>query len=827
MPTPQQYRKLRDALISAFPEKSRLEQMLYFELGRNLNEITRDSDLQDIAFKLIQTSESQGWLLDLVNAARKENSGNSELAAVAAELLEPRQRILILAANPTSVSPLRLDEKIREIEEGLRRAKNRERFILVHRWAVRPRDIQRAMLEINPSIIHFYGHGTGDEGLVLEDETGEAKLVYGKALAGLFSLFADQIDCAVLDGCYSERQAKAISEHIPYVVGISQAIGDRAAIEFTIGFYDALAAGRPVELAYRFASSVIKLSGLPETLTPVLITRNGVNLQQYDQALKQYEEEFSKAVQQEYPLSPKTRRRLKSLCSVWGIRDEDLKAIETRIEDIKEIRLAVNNQSIQNCQRLAEAIVRCMGATCLAAITSPHFSNGSLWEIALPETGLQIPTQIAVFYLSQQTQSTLYSHLKEITEQRDGAFLMFVSVSDCCPHGLTPLQVIRFNALSLMEMISTPENELLWWLARFLFGQINVVALPGMLPYKASGIAKLFFGREHELARITSGDQRGGIIIGAHRSGKTSFLEKLKEKLQQRACKVIGPLTFFEFQSFFKDTLKLLGKDCSMEISLEDWSSALKAYSKNKRKSRLVFLFDEVDRMIQKDIESGSNLGQKMRALQNEGYCEFFLAGHAKLREAITIEGGPFRNFAEEITFTGLTKEAAIDLIQKPMKLLGFEVSNAQANRIYAGTDGVAVLIQEFCLKLLDELRQSGVSEISDTTIEEVEQSPDFLDIVFEHYKYGQTWDSMAITLLSAMKGEVQRKDITIVFKEHGIVLSTDQLDKALDFLKRFGVLQKLKNGYFRVLSGYLTDAIKTNDPDSRLESELGKGRTD
>ncbi|MBW4435196.1 MAG: hypothetical protein KME28_26665 [Pelatocladus maniniholoensis HA4357-MV3] len=75
------------------------------------------------------------------------------------------------------------------------------------------------------------------------------------------------------------------------------------------------------------------------------------------------------------------------------------------------------------------------------------------------------------------------------------------------------------------------------------------------------------------------------------------------------------------------------------------------------------------------------------------------------------------------------------------------------------------------------------------------------------------------------MKGEVQRKDITEIFKEHGIVLSRDQLDKALDFIKQFGVLQKLKNGHFRVLSGYLTDAIKTNDPDPLLESELGKGR--
>ncbi|MDF5732502.1 MAG: hypothetical protein PUP92_32020 [Rhizonema sp. PD38] len=84
------------------------------------------------------------------------------------------QTILILAANPKGTTPLRLDQEVREIDAGLQRAKQREKFVLKQKWAVRPRDIQRAMLDINPSIIHFSGHGTGDEGLVFEDETGSA-----------------------------------------------------------------------------------------------------------------------------------------------------------------------------------------------------------------------------------------------------------------------------------------------------------------------------------------------------------------------------------------------------------------------------------------------------------------------------------------------------------------------------------------------------------------------------------------------------------------------------------------------------------------------------
>jgi hypothetical protein len=126
------------------------------------------------------------------------------------------------------------------------------------------------MLDINPSIVHFSGHGTGDEGLVFEDETGSAKLVDGEALAGLFELFADRVECVVLNGCYSQAQADAISQHINYVIGMSQAIEDRAAIEFAVAFYDALGSGRPVEFAYKFGCAAIQLAGIPEQLTPIL-----------------------------------------------------------------------------------------------------------------------------------------------------------------------------------------------------------------------------------------------------------------------------------------------------------------------------------------------------------------------------------------------------------------------------------------------------------------------------------------------------------------------------------------------------------------------------
>lgn len=186
------------------------------------------------------------------------------------------QTILFLAANPKDTERLRLDQELRDISQGLERARKRDQFNLEQRLAVRPLDIRRAMLDVSPQIIHFSGHGGGEKGLVFEDESGKAKLVGGDALAGLFELFADRITCVVLNGCYSKVQAEAIAKHIPYVIGMNQAIGDKAAIAFAVGFYDALGAGRSIEFAYKLGCAAIRMEGSAEHLTPELVRGGAV-----------------------------------------------------------------------------------------------------------------------------------------------------------------------------------------------------------------------------------------------------------------------------------------------------------------------------------------------------------------------------------------------------------------------------------------------------------------------------------------------------------------------------------------------------------------------
>jgi CHAT domain len=223
-------------------------------------------------------------------------------------------KILILTANPVNTPQLRLGEEVRSIQEGLERAKYRDRFQVISKQAVRTTDLRRALLDCNPQIVHFAGHGeisnisqadlvnrgreevlsslqsrelspisenadaSWEGGLVLEDEMGQAKLVGTEALAQLFSVVGNsEIECVLLNACYSEVQANAIHQSVDCVIGMNQPIGDMAAIRFSQGFYDALGSGQSYEDAYKIGCSAIELEGSSEYSTPVLKYRKRRN----------------------------------------------------------------------------------------------------------------------------------------------------------------------------------------------------------------------------------------------------------------------------------------------------------------------------------------------------------------------------------------------------------------------------------------------------------------------------------------------------------------------------------------------------------------------
>jgi DNA-binding MarR family transcriptional regulator len=203
--------------------------------------------------------------------------------------------ILFLAANPNETARLALEREVKKIEQGLERSKNRSQFTLVAKWAVTDEDLRRALLDHEPAVVHFSGHGMRGEGvgfntgtgrdlgpggpsadaggLAFEDDQGRLRLISGEALCGLFELCKHHVRCVILNACHSDHQAEAIFRHIDHVIGMNTAIADDAAIKFAVGFYDALGAGKDYAVAFQFGCSAIDLGGIPGHLTPVLRSR--------------------------------------------------------------------------------------------------------------------------------------------------------------------------------------------------------------------------------------------------------------------------------------------------------------------------------------------------------------------------------------------------------------------------------------------------------------------------------------------------------------------------------------------------------------------------
>ena len=188
-------------------------------------------------------------------------------------------KVLLLAANPMTLSRLRIDEEVRAIEEKVCSSKLRDAVEFRSLWATRPGDLQQALLKEDPDVVHFSGHGRGTGGVVLHSDAGtDVSLVSSAALAQLFAVLKDNIRLVVLNACYSEEQARAIVEKIDFVVGMTDSIGDDGAVAFAAAFYRGLAYGKSVQTAFDLGLNELQLMELTDDEdVPVLLTREGVD----------------------------------------------------------------------------------------------------------------------------------------------------------------------------------------------------------------------------------------------------------------------------------------------------------------------------------------------------------------------------------------------------------------------------------------------------------------------------------------------------------------------------------------------------------------------
>jgi hypothetical protein len=186
-------------------------------------------------------------------------------------------KILFLSANPADTNKLALDEEIREITAKIRAADRRDSIDLLSAWAVRPDDLLQLLNQHKPQIVHFSGHGSNSGEIILTDNNGVSKPVSSRAIMALFTTLKDNVRAVVLNACYSKEQAETITQVIDCVVGMSDSIGDKAAITFAASFYRAIGFGRSIQEAFDQGIAALLLEGIPEEYTPELLVSTGID----------------------------------------------------------------------------------------------------------------------------------------------------------------------------------------------------------------------------------------------------------------------------------------------------------------------------------------------------------------------------------------------------------------------------------------------------------------------------------------------------------------------------------------------------------------------
>jgi hypothetical protein len=202
--------------------------------------------------------------------------------------------ILFLAANPKDTSRLDLEGECAAIEHELRLARHGNDFEFRSKWVVTVDEMARHLIDLDPTIIHFSGHGRrntsgsgsatsrdvvlpGDSGIYLHDDRYGVQLVTGRALAMMVKASAPSTRLVVLNACYSDGHAEELSQVVDCVVGMTRAIQDHAAHSFAVAFYRALGHRFSVGNAVAHAVATLAAKQLPDESVPRCRTHHWSN----------------------------------------------------------------------------------------------------------------------------------------------------------------------------------------------------------------------------------------------------------------------------------------------------------------------------------------------------------------------------------------------------------------------------------------------------------------------------------------------------------------------------------------------------------------------
>ncbi|MDW3649862.1 MAG: hypothetical protein R8P61_22510 [Bacteroidia bacterium] len=177
-----------------------------------------------------------------------------------------------------SYANMQFGRELREIQESLKLAKERDTYSFVHKHIAKIKDLRRILLDNNPQILHFcQGSESTFEGLTIENNLGISRVVPDQALKDLINTATENLECIIFNINYLSKQTKAILQIVPYVIALQVPLQEEYSSTFSTAFYDSLGAGKDIEFSFEYAVGSLKVEGMIEEELPILL-KNGVRM---------------------------------------------------------------------------------------------------------------------------------------------------------------------------------------------------------------------------------------------------------------------------------------------------------------------------------------------------------------------------------------------------------------------------------------------------------------------------------------------------------------------------------------------------------------------
>jgi len=352
---------------------------------------------------------------------------------------------------------------------------------------------------------------------------------------------------------------------------------------------------------------------------------------------------------------------------------------------------------------------------------------------------------------------------------------------------------------------------------------LDRLSLTKVCPYQVVGPeTTIFYGRNDIIQSISSAANTSYAVVGARKIGKSSLLLRIKENPPPQTEYIhmnmdmafSGSGNYHTFLSSLEieieETLgeKVLFGLFSFSRKIHKLPVIIRQLSYAGRK--LVFIFDEIDKLIEFDSKKGHHLMSIFRSLSQAKTCQFVFAGFKELYDQKRNMNHPLYNFCEEIRLTPLEEEAALALVTGPMESIGLHYHDPEDRKlILYYTACHPILVQFFCKQLIGQVEQHKDVDQKRTifradieAVYSLAYEKFIIDEVYMFFKDLNNLERLILIVLAEkeiMSGQKisSAPEIKDWLSELGISISLEEIHKLLAyFVLRFILVEAGKTGY-------------------------------